>query len=123
MFLMKSNSIHLRTYSTLRRLQPIDPGAFYAVVSSAMKSPRLIPEPFTRLDSVRRERTNFGYHRSGIASATACIAIMHEKEYNNRQPTYIYPQPLLPTVGTHSRVNIQSARWVKIQSARAHQLP
>ena len=49
--------------------------------------------------------------------ATGWTTIMHEEEYNNLQPTYTYPLSLVPTAAP-SRVNIQSARRVKIESAR-----
>jgi len=45
------NSTRLGRYSTPRRFQPIDPGAFYAVDSCAFEPSRLIPAPFIRLRS------------------------------------------------------------------------
>jgi hypothetical protein len=57
---MNANSNYLGSYSTPRRLQPIDPGAFYAVVSSVSGPPRLIPEAFTRPELARHEGSKLG---------------------------------------------------------------
>src|SRR5271166_2430781 len=95
---MNANSTHWGRYSTPRRSKPIDPGAFYAVDSWALEPPRLIPEAFTRPEFARRGgKQTWAWPETEPLCATGSTTIMHEEEYNNLQPTYTYPLPLIPT--------------------------
>jgi hypothetical protein len=57
---MNANSNYLGRYSTPRHPKPIDPGAFYAVVSWVLRPPQLIPEAFTRPEFARRKGNKLG---------------------------------------------------------------
>src|SRR5271167_2064163 len=95
---MNSNSNHLRRYSTPRRLQPIDPDAFYAVDSCVLGLPQRVPEPFTRPERRGASGNKLGLRlQRNPPCATEWTTIMQEEEYNKRQPTHTYQQPLIPT--------------------------
>jgi len=95
---MNANSNHLRRYSTPRRLQPIDPDAFYAVDSCVLGLPQRVPEPFTRPERRGASGNKLGLRlQRNPPCATEWTTIMQEEEYNKRQPTHTYQQPLIPT--------------------------
>jgi len=113
---MNAISNYLGRYSTPRRLQRIDPGAFYAVDSSVLGPLRLIPGPFTRSEPTRRAtKHTWGLARNGIACATAMDhdqqtrrntitsnppTLIHSRSFQKRRP---FPgQKSIGTVGQNS---------------------
>ena len=116
MLLINAISNYLGRYSTPRRLQRIDPGAFYAVDSSVLGPLRLIPGPFTRSEPTRRAtKHTWGLARNGIACATAMDhdqqtrrntitsnppTLIHSRSFQKRRP---FPgQKSIGTVGQNS---------------------
>lgn len=96
MFLMHANSTPSGRYSTPRRLQPIDPGAFYAVDSWALAR----SDSFSAHSCVLSRRgaegkkPGPGPQRNRLRNRYGPRST-NEEAYNNLQPTYTYPQPLV----------------------------